>query len=95
MKDEGGQQTDEGGSNFHDEFPVHWLLTEVRRKVSKLLLMATPFASLGRQLVNPMFAAQAYLFVGSIVVVPRAVCATRRRTASAPPSSIFIGTVGE
>src|SRR5437867_7472786 len=31
--------------------------------------MATPSVSLGRQLVNPMFAPQANLFVGSIVVV--------------------------
>jgi hypothetical protein len=29
--------------------------------------MATPSASLGRQLVNPMFAAQAYLLIASIV----------------------------
>src|SRR5688500_5151033 len=52
--------------------------------------MFTPSVVFGRQLVNPMFAPQAYLFVGSIVVSAR-LKDTRSSVMVAARANFFMG----
>ena len=59
----------------------------------KLFPILTPLARLGRQLVKPMLAAQAYLLVGSIVVSARTPVAVSNVIAAAATNPEIFFTV--